>query len=338
MIVAGFGGIMAAHATAGSFARPTSTSASSLVTPAAARSVLTAMWSVRETALHADDVTALERVDTGAARDRDVGLTLYARGLGISTGHVRRPLGQSVVVVPYQTRFPVSFLAFVATSAEFSPQSGAETRPGYATDLLVFTKAAASQPWRVALETQHIGGFGFTAPSGSAYAPAAPSSGWVSATGALQALAQFDDQSVEESSSPSAIPMAAGPWTTGPLSAFANEGPNGATDGGTVLRVHTYGVSAADGIYHFDAMGVDLVCGAVTATGVLTPAHTGGYLLQNATRTNWGGWLAPGAYRAIHTSELNQVCLSIPSERYQGIAVVSGEYVLDEWTATGTRL
>jgi hypothetical protein len=40
------------------------------------------MWRVREKALSDDDVAALKRVDTGAALDRDVGLTLYVKGLG----------------------------------------------------------------------------------------------------------------------------------------------------------------------------------------------------------------------------------------------------------------
>ena len=295
------------------------------------------MWPVREQALHDDDVAVLKRVDTGAALDRDVGLTLYVKGLGATSLRVQRQLGRSVVVVPYQTRYPISFLAFVETSSEFKPNTQAAATVGYETDTLVFVKAAASAPWRVALATRQLGGFAFTPPPRPAYAPAAPSSSWISPTGALRALSQFDQESVDESSAPS-VPFDEGPWTTGVDSAFSSEGPNGLTDRGGVRRVHTYYVSPdTDGVYHFDAMGTDLVCGAVRAHGTLTPSSPAGYLLQNPARTNWGGWLAPGRYSVVRTSELNQVCLSIPATRDNGIDVVSGEYDLDEWTATGTH-
>ena len=172
------------------------------------------------------------------------------------------------------------------------------------TPLCVREIGRPSAPWRIALATRKLGGSTFTPPRQLAYAPPAPSSSWISPTGALRALAQFDQESVEESSAPS-VPMDAGPWTTGAYSAFSNEGPNGITDDGGVHRVHTaYYVSPnTDGVrYHFDAMGVDIVCGAVRASGTLTPSLPGGYLRQNSTRTNWGGWLAPGGYRVIRTS------------------------------------
>jgi hypothetical protein len=337
LLVAGFGGGLVSGARAGSSARTTAAAAPSLVAPAAAASELATMWRVREKALSDDDVAALKRVDTGAALDRDVGLTLYVKGLGTSSLRVQRHLGRSVVVVPYQTRYPISFLAFVETSSEFQPKTQAAATVGYETDTLVFAKSAASEPWRVALATRQLGGFGFTPPRQLVYAPPAPSSSWISPTGALRALAQFDQESVEESSAPS-VPMDGGPWTTGAYSAFSSEGPNGITDNGGVRRVHTYYVSPnTDGVYHFDAMGADLVCGAVRANGTLTPSRPGGYLFQNPTRTNWGGWLAPGRYGVIRTSELNQVCLSIPATRDNGIDVVSGEYDLDEWAATGAH-
>ena len=160
----------------------------------------------------------------------------------------------------------------------------------------------------------------------------------LSPTGALQAFAQFDQESVDLSSAPS-FPMGAGPWTTGSDAAYANEGPNGLTNDGTIRRVHTYYVSpSSDGVYHFDAMGLDLVCGAVRAKGTVTPSQPGGYLVQNPTRTNWGGWLAPGDYSVIDTSELYPVCVSIHRTRVEGMDVVGGEYGLDEWAATGVPI
>jgi hypothetical protein len=295
------------------------------------------MWQEREAARSHDNVGALAAFDTGAALDRDVGLTRYAKGLGVPSRRRERPLGPSVVIVPYQTHYPISFLAFVETSGDFSPASAAQTQIGYETVLLVLTKVGQSEPWHVAVETHYAGGFGFTPPPSNAYAPTEPSGGWVTPLDALTDLARFDQQAVKTGRFPAGSLFAAGPWTTGANSAIANDGVDGPIDGGVVIHAHTYGIQPqADGVYQFDAMGVNLACGTVRVHGVLTPTSPRGYLFQNTARTNYGGWIAPGDYRVIHTSELNQVCVQIAPTASGGMRVVSGESGLDEWSATGT--
>jgi hypothetical protein len=310
--------------------------AGSLITPAAARTELAAIWHQREAARSSDDEAALARLDTGAARDRDVGLTRYVRGLHEPSRRVRRPLGPAVVVVPDQTQFPIAFLAFVETTADFGPTSGAQSRIGYETVLLVLLKDSAAAPWQVALETHYAGGLGFTAPPSGEYAPPEPAAGWITPTAALVALANADQYAVVHGRYSPSSPFLPGSWTTGADAALANEGVDGPIDGGSVTNSHSFGVDASqDGVYNFDAIGANLVCGAIRISGIHRPAR-GGVLLQNAARTNWGGWLAPGLYSLIHTLSLNQVCLQINPTRAGGIRQISGESTFVGYDASGS--
>ena len=86
------------------------------------------MWRLREKALSDTLMTwplAQARGHWSRALDRDVGLTLYVKGLGVSSLRVQRHLGRSVVVVPYQTGYPISFVALLETSSEFRPKTHA---------------------------------------------------------------------------------------------------------------------------------------------------------------------------------------------------------------------
>lgn len=295
------------------------------------------MWPRREAARSGENVATLDQLDTGAELDRDVGLIRDAQGVGLSSPWAQRPLGPSVVVVPYQTQYPISFLAFVDTSGEFAPQTGARSHVGYETVLLVFTKVSQARPWRVAMETHYAGGLGFTPPRSGAYAPPInPSDAWRSPLTALEDLARLDQDAVQRKRDSSASAFVAGPWTTGANAAVANDGLDGPIDGGTIVHAHTYSVDPKlDGIYQFSAPeGITLVCGTIRVHGVVRPIRQDETLLQNAARTNWGGWLAAGQYSLIQTSELNQVCLRLSNTLY--ITAISGESGLDEWNATGT--
>ena len=306
------------------------------LTPAGAGAELKAMWPRREAARSGDNVATLDQLDTGAELDRDVGLIRYAQGIGLPSPWAQRPLGPSVVVVPYQTRYPISFLAFVETSGEFAPLTGARSDVGYETVLLVFTRASQSRPWRVAMETHYAGGLGFTPPPSGTYAPPINLSyAWRSPLAALDDLARFDQDAVQRRRDSSESSFVVGPWTTGANSAVANEGVDGPIDGGTIVHIHTYSVDPKlDGIYQFSAPeGINLVCGTIRVQGVVRPIRQDETLLQNSARTNWGGWLSAGQYSLIHTSELNQVCLGLSNTLY--ITAVSGESGLDEWNATG---
>jgi hypothetical protein len=257
----------------------------------------------------------------------------------------RRPLGPSVVVVPYQTRYPISFLAFVETTGEFAPLSGPASHIGFLTVMLVLVKASHSAPWRVAIEAHYGGGFGFVPPAVGTYAPPiSASETWVSSRTALQDLARLYQQEVEHgiASAMSAAPglFEAGPWTTGANSALANDGMNGPFHDREFVDTSRYSLDpASDGIYQFSAPGqTNIVCGAIRIHGTVTPASSHEVILQTANRRNWGGWLPPGEYSALQPSGLNQVCLGIYAPSNQGnIAVIGGESGLDEWTLTGTR-
>jgi hypothetical protein len=316
----------------------------SLVTPAAAQAELRLIWGEREQARSVGDVAVLDQLDTGAARDRDTGYILYTRGSGLPNPWPLRPPGPSVVVVPYQTQYPISFLGFVETTGEFAPLSGAASHIGFLTVMLVLVKASHSAPWRVAIETHYGGGFGFSPPAAGAYAPPInPSETWVSPLAALDDLARLDQREVAHgiTSAMAAAPglFEPGPWTTGANSALANDGMDGLFHDGEFVGESTYSVDpATDGIYQFSGPGqTNIVCGAIRVHGSVTPARPHEVILQNANRRNWGGWLAPGEYSALQSSRLDQVCLGIYAPSDQGnIAVMGGESGLDEWILTGT--
>lgn len=309
----------------------------SLLTPSDALRALSVIWPERESALHNNRIGALDRLDAGGARDHDVGLTLYAKGLGTRLGRRYRLLGSPFLIVPEQVRFPISFLAIVQTSGQYAPPPGTVVT-GDAIDLVILTKSTPTAAWRVALESSGTGEpFAGGSQAPGAYAPPAPVGRWECAVCALRALARFDQRAVEQGQPPSPTVFAPGLWTTGEYSAIANEGVNGPTDGGGVIHRHTYVVSAAsDGVFHYSVFGVDLACGTIRVRGVVTPANPKDVLVQPPDRLSWGGWLRPGIYRMLHTFELEQVCLSIAPTAAGGIAVVGGDAGLDEWSVTGS--
>ena len=329
---------------ASALARGASTS-HPLVTPAQARAELAALWPMRETARSTGNTRVLEQIDTGAALERDVGDILNARGEGQPSPWAKRAFGPSIVVVPSQTHYPVSFLAFVETTGDF-PSADAATRTiGYETVMLVITKSSASSSWRVAHETQYGGSFGFAPPPADAYAmPIPQSEKWVSPIGALQDLAHLDELEVARGVRAAMLQLgtlfAPGAWTTGNSTAVIDDGRNGLIDSGTVREKTTFSVDPhLDPIYEFNAPGaVNLVCGTIRVTTVNTPERPGGVLGQNSARTNWGGWLRPGYYTTITDAEMNQVCLgTYPLPQTDSIYVISGEFPgFDAWTVTGT--
>ena len=342
---AGIVALLVAGGGLGAAASAASSASEALVTPSQARAELTSLWAAREAARSAGDSAALRVIDMGAARDRDIGLISYARGERLPEPWAKRPLGPSVVVVPFQTHYPISFLAFVETREEYAAYTtGPAAQIGFETVMLVVVKSSPSARWRVANESHYGGRFNFTPPASGTYAPPIPAGDtWISPLAALQDLARLDqlevDHGVSGAMADTSNLFLPGAWTTGNSTPVVDNGRNGLRGQG-FKAINTFSVDPSiDGIYQFvgpDSLNV--VCGTIRIHAVVTPGQPGGALLQNASRTNWGGFLAPGLYRAIYGQGLNQVCLGIgPHAATGAIIEVSGEAPgFDKWTETGT--
>jgi hypothetical protein len=321
--------------------------ANAVITPASAREVLADVWAQRELARTEDNPAAIEAIDTGPELTRDMGITREAQDEGVWSQRVQRPFGPSAVFVPYQTSYPASFLAAVQTTSQWSSSPASDTPEGLATALLVLTKASASAPWRVAMETRYehaisqtdvgldLGALG----ASEAFDPPPPRPGWTSAAKAISGLAGFYQHYAEYGDAPAQSEFGHSPWTTGQGERIAEGGLNGQIDAKGFRNSVTYDADpAADGLYQFDVGGDDLVCGTVRGVETALPARPGGYLSQPRSRHNWGGWLAPGAYSKITSPLIHQVCLVVPPDGYEGIRAISGDDEGSSWNTTGTLL
>jgi hypothetical protein len=321
-----------------------------VITPSAARQVLASVWAARELARTDDNVSALAAVDAGVELTRDMGVTLDAQGEDHWSQRVRRPFGSNSVFVPFQTTFPASFLAVVETTSQWSSSPTSHEPEGLATVLLVLTKASRSARWRVAMETSYHGtiwetdvGISLAGAGGpNLYAPPVHTT-WITPSSAVSQLATFYDHYAQYGDEPPQSPFARSYWTTGQGKRIAEGGRNGHVNHlGYRNSVSYHTDTASDGIYQFSVADMELVCGTVRGTETATPAEPDGYLYQQPDRNNWGGWLAPGAYREITISLIHQVCLAISPEGVEGlgegIRAISGDDEEAAWNVTGKPL
>jgi hypothetical protein len=310
------------------------------------------VWQQREKARTHDDAAALRRIDTGVEQERDLGVTINAEGGGDWSQRLQRPLGSAIYVVPPENRYPKSYLSVVQTSAPYVGQCGHATEYCSWVALLVLTKSTPAARWRVALESGGTGSM-FDLPhsqrayKGSSqphpgYSATSRQPSWIQPRTALTDLARLYQHYADFGTPPSHSIFQPGTWTTG-MGRRLNTSHGRTTLSGQITSVGTrqylrYFVDRTDPVFHFDFGGADLICGAVRGVNYTIPGQRNGYLAQNATRSNWGGWLAPGAYASITQSLLHQVCMIIPPTRAQRISVISGDDLFSYWNATGRRL
>jgi hypothetical protein len=305
------------------------------------------VWAKRELLRTGDDVAGLATVDAGPELARDTALSVQAHDIGQWSQRVLRPLGPFVTYVPFQTAFPASFLAVVQTSGQWSRSLSNRTAEGRDAALLVLSKTSASAPWRVAMETNYEGtiwqndaglDLGLLGSTGT-YSAAAPQPGWTRPANSIAMLASYYQHYAEHGEAPPESPFLPSYWTTGQGERIAAEGLNGYVSRRGFRNSVTYNTDvAADGVYQFDLAGVNLTCGTVRGLETATAAGPGGYLNQPLDRSNWGGWLAPGAYSQIISPLMHQVCLVIAPTSLGGITAISGDNEGSALSASGTLL
>jgi hypothetical protein len=286
-----------------------------VVTPDGARAALAAIWPLREAALSACDVGAIDVLETGFARAGDrVRVTCGCRVRAAPAEFTGADL-----YVPRRTRFPAYFLAEVVTT----------NAAGEAwTEDLVLSRSAAADHWRVAFDT----GYTNPAPGGHSDAPALDADGYVRTPPAAAAAAAREDFAAlaaywhrAKVAADTALPseFAAGYWTSRLAEVLAAHPSGGVQDNG-LIGDFAYRTRSRDPVYAFTtASGRTLACSGIHRA-VTYRASAAGAPYQDRARRNWGADIAPGTYRTLSGDGVSQTCLSIPPAG-NGIGVFGGD-------------
>lgn len=297
-----------------------------VVTPGGAREVLEELWPLREEAVSACDVDAIDLLETGFARTGDrVRVTCDCRVRTQPAGFTSADL-----YVPRRTRFPAHFLAEVVTT----------NAAGEAwTEVLVLSRSSATDHWRVAFDT----GFTNPAPGGHSDAPAVDAAGYVRTPQAaavaaarrdFATLAAYWHRAKVDADTARPSELAAGYWTSQRADRLAAH-PSGEVQANGLIGDFAYRTRPGDPVYAFTtAAGRTLACSGIHRA-VTYRASDAGAPYQDRERRNWGADLPPGRYRTLSGDGVSQTCLSIPPER-TGIGVFGGDETA-ETPLAGTR-
>jgi hypothetical protein len=268
----------------------TSLSSGVVVTPTLARSVVQAIWVLRQQAFTSHDRSFMAEFESGAALESD------ERTCGCNSRSPRGPISAEVVFVPRQTRYPVTFLAEAATTL---------TGDAY-TQYLVISKASATSRWtvvadpgdsEVALDRPSTDAAGFNiAPAPSARTPTLAA-----------VLANYWQTWTDTGLPPTSAPFGAGAWTTAYGAELASQPQGSLYRGNGLDGNYRYQSVASDPTWAFGTATGGITCGVLRAQTVWT-APGGGPIYQPPARTNWGPTVAPGIYRAEASTDIVEPC------------------------------
>ena len=271
-----------------------------VVTPAMARSVLSATWELRHEASVQGSASLFAAFETGPALEEDLGRCNCGEP---------DPFGameESSVLVARQAAWPAEFLAQVGTTIGGDPW----------VQTLVFRRTDASEPWKVVLATGYkpvatpvleqpaAGPDGFDAP------PPASVAAPVGLTALPGALAAYWQGWKDHGADPATQVFNAGPWTTQEGRTLATYGQGKTNDNGLIGRYVFAADVAKDGLYVFAAQGHTLACGVLREEKTWT-GPGGGVVFQDRARSNWGPTVAPGIYRAVIGSNIFEPCFRV---------------------------
>lgn len=299
-----------------------------LVTPSQASQILAAWWPLHELALADNNIRLSDMLEAGPSREYD---DAVSRDNIIRGGNLRvaRHYTDSRVLVPWLAQFPAYFLAEVATTVYGTSSDYAPGTPY--TEVLVFSRASKQGPWMVMLRTGHTNSaFDEVTPfmqGSEAFDSAAPRPNWISPVSVPLDLADYWNQCYSNGP-PAHPPFVQGYWTS-------QRCPQLQSDRLTALRQgiktngNYYASLKQDGFWEFNVYGGwDFACFTLRLDRQQRAIN--GVLLQNKSRSHYGGWLAPGTYSEITTSTLRQSCALIPptprgTPEFPGIGIVGGE-------------
>jgi len=300
-VALGVGGISSATSEASSTA--------ALVTPAQAQAVIATLWQAREHALDTRDVATFDRIDTGSALLTD---TEAARQVACGCKKFYwtkgpRTLRSAAIFLSLQTTYPVDFAAEVLAARPSQPTPAGQRW----TAMLLLTKQAADQPWRIAVEIFDVG---YSTPIAGFPSPQVAANGYqlpsamplqVPTTDWFPKLAAYFNGIKETGRQPADTVFAPGPLTSrNGLQAR----PNGFTSHG-LKSTYTFKSSSFGGPWLINSGGLPTMCGDVVESVVTRPASTAKLLYQPSTRRNWGPDVAPGYYFSLTTLWEWSVCI-----------------------------
>lgn len=299
-----------------------------VIQPEQATQVVQAFWPLRERALADDDTGMTDRLEDGVAREFDDAVSSFDHQIPPASRlrHVR-DRGDITVVVPRQTGYPAEFLAAVPTTVYAAdPSEGVAAGTPYV-EMMVMTRRDARSRWMLSLDTGYQGDVQALFASSAGFAPDPPDLGWIDVGQLHPLLAQYWQHWKETGSAPPGTPFGPGYWTTQRGSGLVRQDAYSAHCG-CFEHTEYHADPHDDGIFEFGLnTGTEptlaLVCSTIRYHDVFRP-RPGDLLLQNSTRLNWGGGLAPGAYRSLTTDAVRQTCIIARTTRAAGLDVAGG--------------
>ena len=316
----------------------------SLITPGQAQVVATAMFTAWQSALATSDTRALTQLASpGVVLNGTIYNCAYPNGLCLIGPQTPPVLGLMQTIVPYQTSYPLYFMASIQTTNEVTSNSGLNEQEPWM-DMEILTKASSTASWRLSFDS------GYTAPGGTepAYLPfdgateadspgagiyntaptAAPS---VPAANFLPLLASYYQSFKSLGHAPANSVFVDGGQTSGEGMQLAQDRNGSTYNGGR--DTYQFGWDSRAGSWRFTTTGgYPMECGSVVDQATVTPLS--GVLLQNSDETNYGIPLAPGSYQKITTSAEHEVCVYVVSS---GLAVGGGGQIYSS-AVSGTRI
>lgn len=289
-----------------------------IVTPASARAVTAAIWTLRRRAIALEDGNQLSTFETGSALAVDAD-----RGCGC--GHEDRfgAATNTSVGVGHSSDFPAWFYAQTRTTLNDSPWDS----------LLVFTRTARDKPWRLAfagggeplggpesLIPVSVGADGYTRPT--------PAAVLRRADHFAPALAGYW-QAAKDGTRPPVDPSWLSSTLTDTWAQHLRLNPQGKvhSNNGLVGYYRYFAAPVAGPFVVLFDDGQYLACASIIGQTTFV-APEGGRVTQPVDRTNWGPDVPPGSYRAITSVDEYTPCFGFTSADSQ--VVVNGVSPPDE--------
>jgi hypothetical protein len=220
------------------------------LSPIEATDVLSAVWRLRTQALTNNQESLLAAIESGPALEADLGAMIS--GSSIPTGGFTT----SSVIVPAQVGWPRDFLAEAMTHYAGSSW----------TEILVFERAAAAQPWKVVLAS----GFANSGiPEFAQPARAGVNAGTSSGEAALPGILAADWQAATDTGN-TATDFASGTWSIERETSLARHRQGELAVNGLVGH-YVYQAGSADESFTFATQGSTFSCGVVRVQETWTP-------------------------------------------------------------------
>jgi hypothetical protein len=288
-------------------------SGSDVVTPQSARAAVLALWELRSDAIMSQSRETLATIETGSALAVDA-----ERGCGCGTVDRFGVAKSTAIAVSHFDAFPASFFAEVDTTLNGSAWMAE----------LVFTRASADQPWRLAFAG---GGQPLQGPGFFPYDIGAD--GFVSKTPAdveeraarlAPSLAKYWQAHKDGTLVPNSAMWEPGALTDEWAATIAVNKQRHVHRGNGLVGYYRYAVVPKSPTFVVALRDRAYLACTPIRDQTTWVGRDGGKVLQTADRLNWGPSLAPGVYRAVIVTDEHVPCFwfspNSPTVAVNGVA------------------